>query len=616
MAPSVSVKLGGATLLAASALAASPSSYGYGHNSTTASPTPTITSDASYSSTTFNASAASTYLPLTDFSNEQLAFLWDQVGSISTAAIHTTVSPTPEPSVYPKPGYLHPLVPAYISEVESAKLPEDFLWGVASAALQVEGAVDAEGKGPSVWDFIPHRWVNSIADNSTADVTANQYYLYKQDNARLKALGIPAYSFTISWPRVIPFGKGPVNEQGIAHYDDVFANMEANGIKSVVTLFHWDTPLALFNSYGAWTSRDIVADYVRYAKLIIERYDKYVTVWYTFNEPQYCNWRFSNYPYGTLLPSYNGIGNGGLKAEFLCGHYTLLAHAEVYQWYKNVYKGTKPMSFKNSANWILPNSTSAADAEAVTRVNDFNMGWFGGPWTDGDYPASLRSTLGDLLPTFTQAEKDMIKGSADFYALDGYTANVAAAPPNGIAACAANASDPNYPTCAVTATTYADGFPIGPNSDPGATWLWSTPGGIRPYLSFIANKYFPKVASKGIVVSEFGFSDPYESSFDTLAQILWDLRRADYMQGYLDNILAARALDGVNITGIFAWAIYDNFEWNSGLSTKFGLQYVNLTSQERHPKPSMFQFLNWFKLHGLDSTATANITAPIGHKRM
>jgi len=96
---------------------------------------------------------------LTDFSNEQLAFLWDQVGSISTAAIHTTVSPTPEPSVYPKPGYLHPLVPAYVSEVESAKLPEDFLWGVASAALQVEGAVDAEGKGPSVVRTLPFEFL-------------------------------------------------------------------------------------------------------------------------------------------------------------------------------------------------------------------------------------------------------------------------------------------------------------------------------------------------------------------------------------------------------------------------------------------------------------------------
>ncbi|KAK3115684.1 hypothetical protein LTR53_004747 [Teratosphaeriaceae sp. CCFEE 6253] len=604
MAPSVVNKVAGVTLLAAAASA-------YNHTNTVA-PYPTITSAESYSSTTFNTASASTYLPITDFSNEQLAFLWDQVGAIATAAINTTVSPTPEPSVYPKPGYLHPLVPAYISEIEDAKLPEDFLWGVASAALQVEGAAAAEGKGPSVWDFLPHRWANSIADNTTADIAANSYYLYKQDSLRLKALGIKAYSFSISWPRVIPFGKGPVNAQGIAHYDDFFEDLRGNGIEAVVTLFHWDTPLALFNSYGAWTSEEIVADFVNYAKIVIERYDKYTSVWYTFNEPQYCNWRFSNYPYGTLLPSYNGIGTGGVKAAFLCGHYTLLAHAEVYNWYKNEYKGTKPMTFKNSANWIIPNSTSAADAEAVSRVNDYNMGWFGGPWTDGDYPASLKDTLGDLLPEFTQEQKDLIKGSADFYALDGYTANVAAAPPNGIAACAANSSDPNFPSCAVTAIVQPDGFPIGPNSDPGATWLWSTPGGIRPYLSFIVNEYFPTVPS--IVVSEFGFADPYESAFSTLPQILWDLRRADYIQGFLDGILAARALDGVNVTGIFAWAIYDNFEWNSGLGTKFGLQYVNLTSQERHPKASMFQFLNWFQLHGGDTTATANITSPVGHK--
>ncbi|KAK5678543.1 hypothetical protein LTS10_008987 [Elasticomyces elasticus] len=609
MAPSVNMKLAGATLLATSALA----QQAYNH---TASGYPTITTGPDASATTFDRFAASTYLPLTDFSNEQLALLWEQVGAISSAAINSTVSPTPEPSVYPKPNYLHPLVPAYISEVEDAKLPDDFLWGVASAALQVEGAAADEGKGPSVWDFLPHRWANSVLDNTTADVAANSYYLYKQDSLRLKALGIQSYSFSISWPRVIPFGKGPVNEQGVKHYDDFFEDLLSNDIKAVVTLFHWDTPLALFNSYGAWTSEEIVADFVRYAKLMITRYDHQTTVWYTFNEPQYCNWRFSGYPYGSLLPSYNGIGTGGVKAAFLCGHYTLLAHAEVYDWYKNVFKGTKPMSFKNSANWITPNSTSAADAEAVQRVNDYNMGWFGGPWTDGDYPESLRSTLGDLLPTFTQEQKDKIKGSADFYALDGYTANIAAAPPNGIAACAANSSDPNFPSCAVTATVQPDGFPIGPNSDAGATWLWSTPGGIRPYLSFIENEYFPKVKGKGIVVSEFGFADPAESSFNTLGQILWDLRRADYVQGFLDNILAARVLDGVNVTGVFAWAIYDNFEWNSGLGTKFGLQYVNLTSQERHPKASMFQFLNWFKLHGQDQTATANITAPIGHKRI
>lgn len=466
-----------------------------------------------------------------------------------------------------------------------------------SLALQVEGAANADGKGPSSWDLIPHRWVNSIADNTTADVASNNYYYYKVDNARLKTLGIQSYSFSVSWPRVFPFGSGPVNPQGVEFYDNLISDLQANGIKAVPTLFHWDTPLALFNSYGAWTSEKIVADYVRYAKYIIERYDQYVDAWYTFNEPQYCNWRFSGYPFGTIFPSYNGIGTGGVKARFLCGHYTLLAHAEVSNWYHNVYKGKKPMTFKNSANYIIANSSSAADKAAVGRVNDYNMGWFGQPWRDdGDYPQTLKDTLGDLLPKFTQAQKNMLKGSCDFYAIDGYTTYYASAPPNGIEACTSNRSDPNFPDCAPTSSVAPDGFPIGPNSDAGATWLYSTPTGIRKFLSFITKDYFPKV--KSIVVSEFGFAEPAEATFNTLPQILWDLRRADYIQSFLDNILAARVLDGVNVTGAFAWAIYDNYEWTSGLGTKFGLQYVNLTSYERHPKASMFQFLNWFKQHG------------------
>jgi beta-glucosidase len=227
------------------------------------------------------------------------------------------------------------------------------------------------------------------------------------------------------------------------------------------------------------------------------------------------------------------------------------------------------MSFKNSANWIVANSSSTADQQAVQRVNDFNMGWFGGPWANGgDYPESLKSTLGDILPTYTDAQKAMIKGSCDFYAIDGYTTYFAAAPPNGIDACVANQSDPNYPACAVTTSVQPNGFPIGPNSDAGATWLYSTPFGIRPFLNFIVKDYFPGVPE--IVVSEFGFAEPAEASFDTLEQILWDLRRADYIQSFLDNILAARALDGVNVTGAYAWAIYDNFECSFTLSPLIG----------------------------------------------
>lgn len=363
-----------------------------------------------------------------------------------------------------------------------------------------------------------------------------------------QALGIPAYSFSLAWTRFFPFGRGPVNAQGVAHYDDVFEDRKAQGIKMIPTLFHWDTPLALFDSYGAWTSEAIVEDFLNYAKYVITRYDKYVTAWITINEPQYCNFRFANYPYGTILPSYNGIGTGGVRAEFQCGHWTLLAHATVYKWYKNEFKGTKPMTMKNSANYILPNSTSAEDLEAVKRVNDYNLGWFGGMWTDGDYPATLKDTLGDILPTYTAEQKATIKGAGDYYAIDGYTALYAAAPPNGIAACVANRSDPNFPQCATTSQIQPNGFPAGPNADAGATWLYSTPGGIRPFLNFITKEYFHTV--KSIQVTEFGFADPAEGQFNTLEQILWDLRRADYFQSFLDGILEAKVLDGVNVTGI------------------------------------------------------------------
>jgi beta-glucosidase/6-phospho-beta-glucosidase/beta-galactosidase len=482
-------------------------------------------------------------------------------------------------------------------------------------AFQIEGAANADGKGPSVWDLIPHRWANSIADNSTGDVGPNSYYYYKVDNARLQSLGIPAYSYSIGWPRVFPFGSGPVNQAGIQFYDNVIDDLISRNIVPIITLFHWDTPLALFNSYGAWTSENIVADYVRYAKFIISRYDQHVHAWVTFNEPQYCNWRFSNYPFGSILPSYNGIGKGGVKARFLCGHNTLLAHAEVHDWYRNVFKGTKPMTMKNSANYIIANSSSDADQEAVGRANDFNMGWFGQCWRDdGDYPQTLKDTLEPfgLLPKFTQEQKDKLKGSCEYYAVDAYTTYYAAAPPNGIKACTSNMTDPNFPDCAVTSSIQPNGFPIGPNADAGATWLYSTPVGIRKFLNFITKEYFPSV--KSIQVTEFGFSDPDEGGFNTLPQILWDLRRADYIQGFLDNILAAKVIDGVNVTGIFGWAIYDNFEWNSGLSAKFGLQHVNLTSYERTPKASMFQFLNWFRTHGAQGITTIdNATMPLDY---
>lgn len=223
------------------------------------------------------------------------------------------------------------------------------------------------------------------------------------------------------------------------------------------------------------------------------------------------------------------------------------------KWYKEEFKGRTRISMKMSGAYYLPNTTSVADAAAVQRAYDYSLGWFSGSWTDGNYPASMRDTLGDLLPELTAENQSMIKGSQDFYAIDPYQTYIAASPPGGIEACASNSSNPYWPTCYVTSAVTSDGFPTGPAADVHSEWLYSNPSGIRGFLNVITKQLFPSVPD--IVVSEFGFVEPGEGERTVLSEILWDLRRADYYQGYLDNILAARVVDGVNVTGAFAWAI-------------------------------------------------------------
>ncbi|TVY67390.1 Beta-glucosidase 1A [Lachnellula suecica] len=556
------------------------------------------TSASGYSTKVYDVSAASATISYS-YTNEELAMLWNQVGKIEVGPITTTVSPTPEPTSYPRPGSFHPLVPSYDSPtLASAKLPANFKWGLAASAYQIEGAAKDEGKGPSIWDLISHRAYGSVADNTTGDVVGSHYYLYKQDFARLKSLGVPEFSPSFSWPRFFPFGNGPVNQQGVEHYDDVIASMVDVGLEPAVVLFHWDTPLALFNSYGAWTDPQIVEDYFNYAKFVITRYDKYVPTWYSFNEPQYCNWQYSYYPAGNAqgnYPAYHNI-TGGLAARIACSHHTILAHAKIAKWYHEEFHGAGRITFKNSGNYYeAADPTSDADIDAVARNYEFVLGWFNGCWRDGDYSAMLKETLGDLLPVFTQEEKDMIKGSCDFFAIDAYTGYLGVGIDGGSAACAANASDPNFPECAGSTSLATDGFPLGPAADYGVNWLYSTPLGVRKFLSVLTKQLFPSVID--IVVSEFGFAEPREGEDTDLGSILWDLRRADYYQGFLDNILAAIVEDHVNVTGAFGWAIFDNFEWFAGSRVKFGLQYLNQTSMERTPKASMFQFLDWFKAH-------------------
>lgn len=471
---------------------------------------------------------------LIKYSNSSLDGLWARISSpIQTPKYTTTVTPsTPEPTTYAQPNEFHPLVASLDTNLTNLKLPKNFVWGLASSAYQIEGAAKLECKGPSIWDALSHNVPRFVSDNSTGDNVAEHYMLYKTDIARLKGLGIPAFSPSFSWPRFFPTGKAKdgVNEEAVKHYDDVVRELVSKGITPVITLFHWDTPLALFEDYGAWLSPKIVDDFVDYAKFVIQRYNTVVPTWYTINEPQYCNWQFSEYP---LDGKYFGLGGqeltklagkeGKIRARFLCGHYTLLAHARVAKWYHEEFEGKGRITFKNSGNLQDPRSQSAGDLRAAQRGYDFSIGWFGGPWTDGDYPQSLKETLGDLLPNFTAQERALIKGSCDFYAIDGYTSSTLYAGP-GDESCYTNRSAPGYPECYSSSQTGANGFPMGPSSDPGASWLKSTPYGLRKFLKHITTVLFPSIPD--IVVSEFGFAEPFESKLENMEDILWDLRRA------------------------------------------------------------------------------------------
>ncbi|KAK0108228.1 hypothetical protein ONS95_003048 [Cadophora gregata] len=556
-------------------------------------PTPTISS---------NGTAITNPAAFTSVMTVNVEDLWNLfVGPVSTAAVNTTVSATPIPTheLIPPPGLYYDPFPAgqqipMTVKNESWKFPAGFWWGVASAAYQVEGAAKDEGRGPSIWDVLLHRVTGYSVANQTGDVADNQYFLYKQDIARIAALGVKTYSFSLSWSRIFPFGNGPVNELALAHYDDVINTCIEYGVEPAVTLYHWDLPLNLQNSYGGWLGGQIVDDFVNYAQVVFERYGNKVPRWFTVNEPiVFCN----NYP----LPD-NYFTNTTIpkrQQPFWCGHHVLLAHGKAYRLGKSMgLNGT--ISFKTNGGYKIPLTNSSEDALAVQRAWDFNEGWFAKPtFLDGDYPQYLKEYVSGFLPDFTDEEKAIINGTSDVFAHDAYTSQFYMAPDSGIEACTSNSSHPLYPTCANTTYTYAassGGWNIGPAADPLSPWLHKATDWVPAFLRYIQDTWKP---AGGIAVTEFGFAEPFELLKTIKADIVFDPIRSSYYRDYMQAILMSIS-EGVNVVGALAWSIVDNLEWGAGYQDKFGIQYVNLTTQERSYKASFFEFVHAFEVYGTD----------------
>ncbi|PBK66076.1 glycoside hydrolase [Armillaria solidipes] len=530
-----------------------------------------------------------------DYTSEGLEQLWKIIGPVEPPPFTTTRVPSAAVTLPPPPPPLYPsfYAPSPKDVLPDLKFPKGFVFGLDTAAYQVEGAAKNEGKGPTMWDWAS-RQPNGVTDNTTGDVVDLQYFLYKEDVQRIAALGVTAHSFSISWARIYPFGAAdsPVNIAGVDHYSDVIDYHWAHDVEPVVTLFHWDTPLALQAYYGAFTSPQIVDDFVNYAKTVFKAYNGRVKTWYTFNEPRvYCG-QVASYPFNaTLAPGVNSS-----TAPYRCTYNLLKAHAGAVKAFREM-NISGEIAFKNDDYVGTPwRSNSTEDALAVERHAAFQIGIFSNPvYTTGDWPDIVKETLpAEYLPRFTEQEKRDILGSADFFAIDSYRSQWVKAPDEGIDACVANTSDPLWPVCNEPVLFDSDyGWADGPAADPLATWLQATPVATRTLLKDIHSRW----PSNKLYVSEFGFAEPYENEKTDLSQIKEDVDRTNYFLTYLGEMLLSIHEDGVPVQGAFAWAMLDNAEWASGTSVRFGIQHVNYTTLERTYKRSALSLAEFFASH-------------------
>eukprot|EP01022_Parablepharisma_sp_SALTPOND_P016035 TRINITY_DN230_c0_g1_i1.p1 TRINITY_DN230_c0_g1~~TRINITY_DN230_c0_g1_i1.p1 ORF type:complete len:489 (+),score=56.69 TRINITY_DN230_c0_g1_i1:10953-12419(+) len=431
------------------------------------------------------------------------------------------------------------------------KFPKNFEFGASTAAFQIEGAWLADNKSMSVWDNLAHSGM--IADNSTADIVDNSYYLYQEDIALLKEYGLKNYRMSIAWSRIIPYGSrgSEVNMKAIEHYRKQFQALLAAGITPFVTLYHNDMPINLVIEGEGYTDPDFVADFVNYADVCFRYFGDLVKYWFTFNEP----WCLA--VLDTFEPHEADI------KPYRIGHALLLAHAETVDLYRKKYKDTQRGEIGwvvNSEMYFPKDPKKKEDQEAAKRGLAFQLDWFSDPLFNGDYPKIMRDALGERLPTFTEEQKKKLKGSLDFYALNHYFTFLAEP---GSAATGNFWEDRNITTSYDESWNRTDtDWPI-------------VPEGLHGLLTHIQEKWL-KGTNLELYITENGAA----IKENDIASALDDEVRIGYLQRYLAEV--AKAIEeGINITKYFIWSLLDNFEWGSGVSKRFGIVRIEYGENPR-----------------------------------
>lgn len=425
--------------------------------------------------------------------------------------------------------------------------PPDFTFGVSTSAYQIEGAVDRDGRGPSIWDRFSHT-PGAIRDGSTGDLACEHYDRWPQDLELLTELGVDAYRFSVAWPRVVPGGEGPVDARGLDFYERLVDGLLARGIEPYLTLYHWDLPLAL-HERGGWPARETAHHFVRYVDAVVARLGDRVRHFATLNEPR-CAAMVG------LLEGRHAPGERSLPRALAAAHHMLLGHGLAVP----VIRQRAPeasVSVVLDVKPIVPASHGPEDLRAARALDGVFNRWYLDAILRGSYPDDVWEGFGDAVPVVREGDLDVIAAPLDALGLNYYTRGHVRHDPGAPYPSTAEVPVPG----AVYTTMHTEVFAEG----------------LRDILVRLHDEY----SLPPVYIAENGaaFADA------VIEGRVHDVERTAYLREHLAAVSDARAR-GVPVGGYFVWSFMDNFEWGHGYGQRFGIVRVDFETQQRTIKDS------------------------------
>ena len=452
-------------------------------------------------------------------------------------------------------------------------MPDGFLWGAATASYQIEGAVDADGRGPSIWDTFSAR-PGTTRHGDTGAIACDGYRRWREDLKLVTDLGLSAYRFSLAWPRIVPAGRGPVNQAGLDHYRALVDALLEAGVTPAVTLYHWDLPQPLQDE-GGWEAGGTVDAFAEYVGHVAAALGDRVPMWITLNEP----WVSSFLGYGAGI---HAPGVRGDRSALLAAHHLLCAHGRAVQ----VLRGTGGrVGVTLNLTPVRPVTDDPRDVAAATRVDGNSNRWFLDPLFTGRYPRDMLDWYGEhATGIVADGDLDAVAAPLDFLGVNYYRRSHVAA-----------GTVPGQPR---TVRPLLDAHVEDPPDVPRTAMGWPVePDGLRELLVRLHRDYpgLPPVYITENGAAYDDYVDP-EGGVD-------DEERVAYLSGHLFAVHEAIGA-GVDVRGYFCWSLLDNFEWAEGYAKRFGLYFVDYRTQERIPKASARWYAGVVRRNGLAATAS------------